>query len=68
MVYSLGNGVPIVRGGSAFGPCFVMRYCNRKNPAQFENRIKPRVFVRLVTCRTMYEKVPFYFPGLAQEN
>ena len=29
---------------------------NRENPAQFENRIKPRVYVRRITHSTMYGK------------
>ena len=36
------------------------RQVNRESPAQFENRIKPRVYVRCVTRSTMYEKNPFY--------
>ena len=29
---------------------------NRESPAQFENRIKPRVYVRRITRSTMYKK------------
>ena len=29
---------------------------NRESPAQFENRIKPRVYVSRITRSTMYEK------------
>ena len=32
---------------------------NRKSPAQLENRIKPRMYVRRITRRTMHEKAPF---------
>ena len=32
---------------------------NRENPAQFENRIKPRVYARRITRSTMYEKALF---------
>ena len=32
---------------------------NRESPPQFENRIKPRVYVRRITRSTMYEKSPF---------
>ena len=30
-----------------------------ESPAQFEKRIKPRVYVRRITHSTMYEKAPF---------
>ena len=34
--------------------------CNGESLAQFENRIKPRVYVRRISCSTMYEKkAPF---------
>ena len=32
---------------------------NRDSPAQFENRIKPRDYVRPIMRNTMYEKAPF---------
>ena len=32
----------------------------RESPEQFENRIKPWVYVRCVTRRTMFEKATFY--------
>ena len=34
---------------------------NRECPAQFENRIKPRLYIRHITRSTtcMYEKAPF---------
>ena len=38
---------------------------NREGPAQFENRIKPRVYIRHITRSTMYEKAPFCWPELA---
>ena len=31
----------------------------RESPAQFENRIKPRVYVRRIRGSTMYKKTPF---------
>ena len=30
-----------------------------ESSAQFENRIKPRVYVRRITSSTMYKKAPF---------
>ena len=35
-----------------------MSWPNRESPAQFENRIKPRVYVMRITRSTMYEKDP----------
>ena len=32
---------------------------NLESPAQFENQIKPQVYVRLITRSAMYEKAPF---------
>ena len=32
---------------------------HRETSEQFENRIKPRVYVRRITRSTMYEKGPF---------
>ena len=32
---------------------------NWESRAQFENRIKPRMYVRHITHSTMYEKAPF---------
>ena len=32
---------------------------SREIPAQFEDRIKPPVYLRRITRRTMYEKAPF---------
>ena len=37
----------------------IMFCCNRESPAQFENRIKPRVYVRRITRSTMYGKASF---------
>ena len=37
----------------------VAHVVNRESPAQFEHRIKPRMYVRRVTRSTMYEKAPF---------
>ena len=34
----------------------------RESPAQFENRIKPRVYIRRITGSTMYEKAAFCQP------
>ena len=34
-------------------------HCTRESQAQFENRIKHRVYVRPITHCTMYEKDPF---------
>ena len=31
----------------------------QENPAQVENRIKPRMYVRRITRGNMYEKAPF---------
>ena len=31
---------------------------NRESPTQFENRIKPRVYVRRITRSNMYQKSP----------
>ena len=31
----------------------------RESPAQFENRINPRVYVRRITRSTLYKKAPF---------
>ena len=33
-----------------------MSHNNRESPAQLEDRIKPRVYVRLITLSNMYEK------------
>ena len=33
---------------------------NLESPTQFENRMKPRVYVRRLTLSTMYEKAPFH--------
>ena len=35
----------------------------RESPVQFENRIKPRVYVRHITCSTMYEKSSILLAG-----
>ena len=32
---------------------------NQESPAYFENRIKPKVYLRRITRSTMYEQVPF---------
>ena len=32
-----------------------------ENPAQFENRIKPRVFLRCIARSTMYEQLELHF-------
>ena len=34
----------------------VLGFFNRESPTQFENRIKPRLYVRRITHSTMYEK------------
>ena len=41
----------------------LIRLCvNKESPAQFENRIKPRVYVRCITRNTMYEKAGSVMP------
>ena len=37
---------------------------NRERLAQFDNRIKPRVYIRGITRCTIYEKAPFCKPVL----
>ena len=37
----------------------VNHWSNRGSPAQFENQIKPRVYVRRITLSTMYKKAAF---------
>ena len=38
----------------------------RESPAQFESRIKPRVYVKRITRRTMYQKDPYFYPKNAK--
>ena len=38
---------------------------NWESPAQFENRIKPPVYVRRITRSTMYKKAPLCYPEQA---
>ena len=33
---------------------------NRESPAQLENPIRPRVYIKSIAHSTMYEKAPFY--------
>ena len=40
---------------------YLNKTVNRESPVQFENRIKPRVYVRHITLSTMYEKAPFCY-------
>ena len=41
---------------------------NWESPAQFENLIKPQVYVRRIKCSTMYKKAPFcYFVNRVNE-
>ena len=39
--------------------CYVTCGHNRESPAQFENQIKSRMYVRRISRSTMYEKAPF---------
>ena len=45
-------------GWSAVCDCGIS--CNQESRAQFENLIKPQVYIRRVISSTMYEKAPFY--------
>ena len=35
--------------------------CNRESPAQFDNRLRPRVYIRRITRRTMYSTKKLHF-------
>ena len=41
---------------------------NRESTAQFENRTKPRVYVRYITRSTLYEKLHFASRNWRKEN
>ena len=43
-------------------------YTSRENPAQFENQIKPRMYVRRITRSTMYEVAHFVSRNWRKEN
>ena len=41
---------------------------NLESPAQFENQIKPRIYLRHIMRNTMYEKPPFFSQNWRKEN